>query len=133
MIRYIVLLGFCSILSMSGREPAPSGVWRLGMGRRGGGRRRRAQLQGAGQYAMGAGVYNLETAEARSINAQTAMQWNDYVAQVSLESARNHPMRVHSEFQRNQALYDAHQRRLRENPGKVEIENGPRSTPSSMT
>jgi hypothetical protein len=52
------------------------------------------------------------------------MQWNDYVAQVSLESARMHQMRVHGEFQKNQALYDAHQRRLRDSPGKFEIENG---------
>ena len=73
---------------------------------------------------MGAGMYNLDTAQARSINAQTAMQWNDYVAQVTHESARIHAMRVHSEFQKNQALYDAHQRWLRESPGKVEIENG---------
>jgi hypothetical protein len=33
-------------------------------------------------------------------------------------------MKVHSEFQTNQALYDAHQRQLRESPGKFEIENG---------
>lgn len=83
-----------------------------------------AALQGAGQFAMGAGMYNLNTAQARSINAQTAMQWNDYVAQVTHESARIHEMRVHSEFQKNQKLYDEWQKRVRDNPGKVEIENG---------
>src|SRR5262249_30985392 len=83
-----------------------------------------AALQGAASYAMGAGVYNLNTAQARPINAQTGMQWNDYVAPNSQDAANVHANRVHSEFQKNQALYDAHQRRLRENPGKYEIENG---------
>jgi hypothetical protein len=59
-----------------------------------------------------------------SINAQTAMQWNDYVAQVTHESARIHAMRVHNEFQKNQKLYDDWKDRLRNSPGKVEIEDG---------
>jgi hypothetical protein len=73
---------------------------------------------------MGAGVYNLDTAQARSINANTAMRYNDYVAQVTNESAYMHAAKVHKEFERDKSLYDAHQRQLRENPGKVEIENG---------
>jgi hypothetical protein len=81
-------------------------------------------LQGAGYYAMGAGMYNLDTAKAQSINADTAMRYNDYVAQVTHESARLHAARVNQDFAKNQALYDAHQQRLRDNPGRVEIENG---------
>ena len=101
------------------------GLWRLGLGRLGGvATPASAELEGAGHYAMGAGMYNLNTAQARSINAQTAMQWNDYVAQVTHESARIHAVRVNSEFRRNQRLYDAYQQRLRDNPGKVEIEDG---------
>ncbi len=73
---------------------------------------------------MGAGMYNLNTAQANSINAQTAMQWNDYVAQVTHESARIHEMRVHNEWQKNQKLYDQWKDRLRNSPGKVEIEDG---------
>jgi hypothetical protein len=121
-----MLLGLCSILSMSGREARAQwwgyGGW--GWGGWGAATPASAALQGAGYYAMGAGMYNLNTAQAANINAQTAMQWNDYVAQVTHESARIHAMRVHNEFRRNQALYDAHQKYLRENPGKVEIENG---------
>jgi hypothetical protein len=83
-----------------------------------------AARQSAGYYAMGAGVYNLDTAQARSINADTAMRYNDYVAQVTHESARLHAARVHQEFLKDQGLYDAHQQRLRDNPGNVEIENG---------
>jgi len=83
-----------------------------------------AALKGAGYYAMGAGVYNLDTAQAMSINADTAMKYNDYVAQVTHESARLHAARVQQDFLKNQALYDARQQRLRDNPGRVEIENG---------
>ena len=31
-----------------------------------------------GVFSAGAGQYNYNTAAARSINANTAMQWNDY-------------------------------------------------------
>ncbi len=124
--RIFALLGLGLVLSTAGHE-ARAQYWNYGgwgWGGWGAATPASAALQGAGYYAMGAGMYNLDTAQARNINAQTAMQWNDYVAQITHESARIHAMRVHNEFQRNQALYDAHQRNLRENPGKVEIENG---------
>ena len=79
--------------------PAPSGVMAAGVLAAGeAATPESAALEGAGHYAMGAGMYNLDTAQARSINAQTAMQWNDYVAQVTHESAQIHAARVHSEF-----------------------------------
>ena len=128
MIRCVrIFLGLSLILMLSGRDARAQwgyGGWGWGGWGGGGTTAESAALEGAGHYAMGAGMYNLDTAQARSINAQTAMQWNDYVAQVTHESARIHAMRVHNEFQKNQALYDAHQRYLRESPGKVEIENG---------
>jgi hypothetical protein len=112
-------------VSTSGREAkAQWGYGGWGWGGGWGTTPQSAALQGAGQFAMGAGMYNIDTAQARNINAQTAMQWNDYVAQVSLESARMYQTRRHSEFQKNQSLYDAHKRRLRDSPGKFEIENG---------
>jgi hypothetical protein len=115
------------ILSMSGREARAQwgygyGGW--GWGGWGAASPESAALQGAGYYAMGAGMYNLNTAQAMNINAQTAMQWNDYVAQITHESARIHAMRVHNEWQKNQKLYDAWKDRLRNSPGKVEVEDG---------
>ena len=122
-----MIMGLALILSMSGRDARAQwgfdgwgwGGWGWGVGTA-----ESAELQGAGYYLMGAGMYNLNTAQANNIDAQTAMKWNDYVAQVTHESARIHAMRVNSAFRKNQALYDARQRMLRENPGKVEIENG---------
>jgi hypothetical protein len=83
-----------------------------------------AALQGAGLFAMGAGMYNLNTAQANAIDAQTAMKWNDYVAQITHESARIYAERRDQRLARNRALYDARQQRLRDNPGRVDVENG---------
>jgi hypothetical protein len=120
-------VGLILIASMSGRDArAQWGYGGWGWGGWGGGvaTPASAALQGAGYYAMGAGVYNLDTAKARSINAQTASQWNDYVAQVTIESARIHAARTNHEMAKNQKLYDARQQQLRDNPGRREIENG---------
>lgn len=120
-----MIVGLALVLAVSGREArAQWGYGGWGWGGWGAATPESAALQGAGYYAMGAGMYNLDTAQARSINAQTAMQWNDYVAQVTHESARIHAARVNSELARNQKLYSAYQQRMRDNPGKVEIEDG---------
>ncbi len=83
-----------------------------------------AELQSAGIFAMGAGIYNLKTAEANYIDAQTAMKFNDYVAQVTRESARIHAERVSQQIARNRSLYDARQKQLRENPTQRDIQTG---------
>jgi hypothetical protein len=125
--RVSMFLGLCLIVSMSGREARAQwgygfGGW--GWGGWGAATPESTALQGAGYYAMGAGMYNLNTAQALNIDAQTAMMWNDYVAQVTHESARIHAMRVHNEFTKNQRLYDEWKDRLRKSPGRVEIEDG---------
>ena len=81
-------------------------------------------LAGAGQYAMGVGTYNLDTAQARSINADTAMRWNQYAYLSNLEASQRYAARKNAEIAKNKALYNEHQRRLRENPENREVENG---------
>lgn len=83
-----------------------------------------AELHSAGFFAMGAGIYNLNTAQANAIDAQTAMKWNDYVAQITHESARLYAERRDQRLARNRALYNARQQQLRDNPGRVDVENG---------
>jgi hypothetical protein len=83
-----------------------------------------AELRGAGYFAMGAGIYNLKTAMANSIDADTAMRFNDYVAQVTRESARIHAARQDQRIAKNRSLYDARQRQLRDNPSRRDIDNG---------
>jgi hypothetical protein len=75
-------------------------------------------------YAMGAGVYNLDTAQARSINTDTAMRYNQYVFESTMEEAKRYTERKHAEIGKNQALYDAHQKKLRDNPDPQQIDNG---------
>src|SRR5262249_15551617 len=103
-----VAVGLIWILSMSGGEARAQywgyGGW--GWGGWGAQSPQSAALQGAGYYAMGAGVYNLDTAMANSINADTAIKWNDYVAQVTHESAMLHAARVNQELGRDRSLYD---------------------------
>jgi len=117
--------GLVLIFSTMGRDAcAQWGYGGWGWGGWGASTAQSAALQGAGYYAMGAGVYNLDTAQARSINADTAMRYNDYVAQVTHESARLYAARVNQQFAKNQALYDARQKQLRANPTLRDIETG---------
>jgi hypothetical protein len=83
-----------------------------------------AYLNGMGQYAMGAGIYNYDSALANQINAQTYTQLNDYWATVAHEAAFLHHARVHQEFLKDKTLYDAHIQGLRDNPTPQQIENG---------
>jgi hypothetical protein len=126
MIRSLrVALGLLSILlimSPSARAQWGYGGW--GWGGWGANTPQGAALQGAGQFAAGAGMYNLSTAQAASINADTAMRWNQYVYLSNEEATRRYTTRRNAEIAKNRALYDAHQRHLRENPEAREVENG---------
>jgi hypothetical protein len=83
-----------------------------------------AALHAAGHFAMGAGIYNLQTAQANRIDAETAIKFNDYVARVTRESARIYAERLNRRLARNRALYDARQKQLRESPTPRDIETG---------
>src|SRR5262249_49447839 len=121
-------VGLLLISSMTGRDARAQWGWEFGGWGWGGwggvASPESAELHGAGFYLMGAGMYNLNTAQAENINAQTAMKWNDYVAQITHESARLAATRRDQQLARNRALYDARQQQLRDNPGRREIENG---------
>ncbi len=79
---------------------------------------------GAGMYAAGAGVYNMDTAQARSINANTVMKFNDYVAGAALQSNYMYNARKNTNFEKNKSLYNQHEKHLRENPDQHDIEDG---------
>ena len=51
-------------------------------------------MRGAGVAAAGAGAYNQQTAVARSINANTAMQVNQYMYEVNKNNAKHFYARV---------------------------------------
>jgi hypothetical protein len=80
--------------------------------------------QGMGVYAAGAGAYNMETAQARSINAATAMQFNQYVYQSKLESEKIYHNKLARDKDRGAKNADAVRLRLRDNPTSVDIAKG---------
>src|SRR6516225_3552550 len=50
--------------------------------------------RGLGMFNMGRGIYNEDTAVARSINTNTVMKWNSYVFQATQAMAQRHAARV---------------------------------------
>ena len=73
---------------------------------------------------MGMGSYNLDTARANSINAQTAITLNNAWATMTHEQGMIEVARRNQDIRKNKSLYDSLQKHLRENPGAHEIENG---------
>jgi hypothetical protein len=82
------------------------------------------QARGLGVFAAGAGQYNEQTAVARSINAQTAMQWNEYIYQSNMEAGRI--MRQNDLIKRKEDLknYNSILSRIRDNPTESDIMRG---------
>jgi hypothetical protein len=80
--------------------------------------------RGLGLYAMGAGIYNLDSAEARAINVNTNIYLNEYLYQCLLNKDR----RLWRAKLRQQKATDdalqAHQDRLRNAPTNEDIQNG---------
>jgi len=80
--------------------------------------------RGMGVFAAGAGAYNVQSAEANSINADTVMRFNEYLWESQQVSNR----REYTRMKQRQGLVndtvDTIQKRLRENPSQRDIENG---------
>ncbi len=79
---------------------------------------------GMGNYAAGDGAYNVQTAEARSMNANTAMQWNDYMYQINQRNSANEVARLNRRQQATIETLDATSKRLRDNPEPRDIHTG---------
>ncbi|HWE40246.1 MAG TPA: hypothetical protein VG406_27085, partial [Isosphaeraceae bacterium] len=80
--------------------------------------------RGMGVFAAGAGTYNVNTAQARSINANTAMQWNEYIYQSTLEAGK---INREKQAQRRNLINetaDTTYKRLRNNPTEADIMDG---------
>jgi hypothetical protein len=100
------------------------GYWGGGYGGGAGSTVQGSELQGAGMYAMGMGRYNVETAQARAINANTAMQWNQYMYLSQKEAERTWAERTALEETKSKGNYKTIQDRLRNSPTSVDIDKG---------
>ena len=88
-------------------------------------------LRGRGYYLRGAGWYNLHTAEARSINVDTAIRWNQAVYAAYVQANKERSARIAKRTRLTNATIAEHQkeheereRRLRENPTQDDILKG---------
>ncbi len=80
--------------------------------------------QGLGYFNMGAGIYNRETAIARSINTDTAIRWNEYVCLSQQQATREYFARRNAAIAKDRNAYNALMQRIQENPTAHDIENG---------
>ena len=80
--------------------------------------------RGAGVYAAGAGAYNEQTAVARSINANTAMQVNQYMYEVNKNNAKYYYTRSANKQKEASSTGEAIYKRLHDNPSGYDIHTG---------
>jgi hypothetical protein len=80
--------------------------------------------RGLGMLSMGRGVYNLRTAQARPINADTAMRWNSYVSQANRAMAVRYAAHQRAKMERTTKLQAEIQDRLRNHPEQRDITDG---------
>jgi hypothetical protein len=100
------------------------GYWGGGYGGGVGSTVQGSELAGAAMYAQGMGRYNVNTAQARSINAQTAMQWNQYMYESEKEGNRVYYELHQKQLAKEKGDYIAVKDRLRNNPNSVDIADG---------
>jgi len=77
-----------------------------------------------GNFAAGAGSYNEQTAEARSMNANTAMQVNDYMYAINKRNQAEEVKLLNRRQKNVNEAADATYRRLHDNPSSYDIRSG---------
>jgi hypothetical protein len=77
-----------------------------------------------GQFAAGAGQYNVETAQARSINAQTAMGVNEYMWESQQVANKNYYRDLANKKKRLNDNWNAMRDRILNNPDTSDIASG---------
>ncbi len=80
--------------------------------------------RGAGVAMAGAGYYNQQTAVARSINANTAMQVNQYMYEVNKTNAKYYYTRSANKQKEASSTGEAIYKRLHDNPSGHDIHTG---------
>src|SRR5258708_6703628 len=80
--------------------------------------------RGMGVFAAGAGAYNQQTAQARSMNANTAMQVNDYMYAINQRNAATERQILAQRQANVNETADAMTKRLRNNPTPRDIRSG---------
>jgi DNA-binding ferritin-like protein (Dps family) len=83
-----------------------------------------SMARGMGMLSMGRGMYNVNTAQARSINADTAMQMNQYMYESQQNELKKYVARKHKLEADNEKAYSQIQDRLRNHPTARDVTDG---------
>ena len=83
-----------------------------------------SMMRGAGVASAGAGVYNQDTAVARSINANTAMQVNQYMYEVNKNNAKHFYAESAAKQKEESSTGESIYKRLHDNPSGYDIHTG---------
>jgi hypothetical protein len=104
----------------------PAGYGAYGWGGWGGGGQtvQGSIASGMGAFAAGAGQYNVQTAQARSINANTVMNWNNYCYLSQQEANRKYQTRMAQKRYGDEQARSKIASRLRDNPEPRDIYSG---------
>lgn len=121
-----VVLGMGAGTSSQAQLMYPGGYGGYGWGGWGGGGETAysAQARGMGVFAAGAGVYNLNTAQARSVNADTVARWNQYWYESQVNANRNQRLRMARRQDATVKTAQELETRLREQPSERDIMMG---------
>jgi hypothetical protein len=117
-----IALGLALMLSIS--QGTAHAQWGWGGWGGWGGTPEGEYLRGLGYFEMGAGQYNLNTAQARSINADTYMRWNEYWYAAHLEATRRYVAKRDGDAAKNKASYNEIVKGLRDHPTARDVESG---------
>jgi hypothetical protein len=83
-----------------------------------------SMARGLGMFSMGAGMYNERTAQARSINATTAMRWNNAWYASTQGAANRYAARIKAKQAQTIKDVAGIQDRLRNHPNQLDITDG---------
>jgi hypothetical protein len=81
-------------------------------------------LRGVGFAAMGMGIYNEKTAIAESINVDTAIRWNEYVAAVAKQQSMEYASRRLRIAEENKEKYNKILERIKNAPSARDVLDG---------
>ncbi len=80
--------------------------------------------RGEGQLAAGIGAFDVEAAQAGSINTDTVMRWNQYLYASRVEAQKRYNASKTRRLNLDKAHYEAHQAQIRDKPSEVDIDSG---------
>ena len=125
MLRWIrIPLGLVLILSVTGGSARAQYGWGWG-GWGGWGETPQGSIaRGLGALYAGEGMYNQQTAVARSINEDTWQRWNQYLYLSNEEATRKYLSKKNYDIQKNKDSYNSIVKRLQDAPTAKDVDDG---------